>query len=227
MKKALSMILVLTMVLALALPAMAEEIIETWPAGATSKESTQDVTASYTAPSHQADGADVLYFTITWTPTAVTGGEALAYTGEQATYHWDGKQMKYVQNTADHVNAGWNDGTAGYTITVSNQSNIALTVVNTATTHFGLDLKQKVKTQNSDFGTEETYPADGTTTTLASAATNATLDGKTLGTAQNVSILYTFAKGKNSTAPESTDVITGGKTVTVGKLKVVVSKVAA
>lgn len=33
MKKALSMILVLTMVLALALPAMAAEITETWPAG--------------------------------------------------------------------------------------------------------------------------------------------------------------------------------------------------
>ena len=223
MKKALSMILVLTMVLALALPAMAAEPDSTTATAPT--EASKDVIASYTAPSHKADGAEVLYFTITWTPTAVTGGEALAYTGEQATYHWNGEKMQYVQNTTDYVKAGWNDGTAGYTITVSNQSNIALTVVNTATTHFGLDLKQKVKNQgNEDFGTEGTYPADGTTTTLASAATNATLDGKTLGTAQNVSILYTFAKGENSTPPESKDVITGGKTVTVGTLKVVVSR---
>lgn len=222
MKKALSMILVMTMVLALALPAMAADgdPITTAPT-----ESSKDVTASYAAPSHEADKAEVLYFTITWTSTAVTGDNALAYTGEQATYHWDGENMKYTKNTDGHVNAGWNDGTAGYTITVSNQSNIALKVVNTATTNFGLDLKQKVKNQDdTDFGTEQAYPTDGTTTTLASAATNAKLDGSTNGTAQNVSILYTFAKGENSTDPESRDVLTDGKTVTVGTLKVVVSK---
>lgn len=222
MKKALSMILVLTMVLALALPAMA---VEGDPITTAPTESSKDVTASYTAPSHQADNAEVLYFTITWTPTATSGDNALAYTGEQATYHWNGEKMQYVKNQAGHVDAGWNDGTAGYTITVSNQSNIALTVVNTATTHFGLDLKQKVKTQGeSDFGNEQPYPVDGTTTTLASAATNAPLDGSKSGTAQDVSILYTFAKGENSTFPESKDVLTGGKTVTVGTLKVVVSK---
>ena len=57
MKKALSMILVLTMVLALALPAMAAERdpITTVPT-----ESSKDVTASYTAPSHKADNAEVL-----------------------------------------------------------------------------------------------------------------------------------------------------------------------
>lgn len=218
MKKALSMILVLTMVLALALPAMA---VERDPITTVPTTDSKDVTASYTAPSHKADGAEVLYFTITWTPTAVTGGEALAYTGEQATYHWDGEQMKYVQNTAGHVNAGWNDGTAGYTITVSNQSNIALTVVNTATTHFGLDLKQKVKTQDDDdFKAETVYPVDGTTTTLASAATKATLDGKTPGTAQSVSILYTFAANEASTAPTAQE--TGP--VTVGTLTVKVDK---
>lgn len=220
MKKALSMILVLTMVLALALPAMAAEgdPITTAPT-----ESSKDVTASYTAPSHKADNAEVLYFTITWTSTATSGDNALAYTGEQATYHWDGETMKYTKNTEGHVDAGWNKGTAGYTITVSNRSNIALKVENTATVNFGLDLKQKVKTQGStEFGGETAYPEGGTTTTLASAATNAPLDGSKTGTAQDVSILYTFAAKEGSTAPTAQE--TGS--VTVGQLKVVVSKTA-
>ena len=218
MKKALSMILVLTMVLALALPAMAADgdPITTAPT-----ESSKDVTASYTAPSHEADQAEVLYFTITWTPTATSGDNALAYTGEQATYHWDGENMKYVQNTDGHVNAGWNKGTAGYTITVSNRSNIALKVENTAKVNFGLDLKQKVKTQgNTEFGEETAYPEGGTKTTLASAATDATLDGSKTGTAQDVSILYTFAAKEGSTHPNAQ----GTSTVTVGTLTVKVDK---
>ena len=218
MKKALSMILVLTMVLALALPAMAEEITETWPAGATSKESTQNVTATYTKESHTETTGDVLYFTIAWTESET---KTLEYTGEQATYTWNGKDMVYKKNTDDqgYKAAGWNDGTVGYTITVTNQSNIALSVANTASVNFELDLKQKVKTQNNDFGTEQPYPAGGTTTTLASAAEGVKYEGGT-GTAQSVSILYTFAANEASTPP--TAQATG--TVTVGQLKVVVSK---
>ena len=222
MKKALSMILVLTMVLALALPAMAAEA-ESTTATEVPTESSKNVTASYTAPSHKADNAEVLYFTITWTPTATSGDAALAYTGEQATYHWDGETMKYVQNNEGHVKAGWNEGTAGYTITVSNRSNIALKVENTATVNFGLDLKQKVKTQDSaEFGEETAYPVGGTATTLASAATDAKLDGSNTGTAQDVSILYTFAAKEGSTHPDAQET----STVTVGTLTVKVDKKA-
>ena len=219
MKKALSMILVLTMVLALALPAMAAEgdPITTAPT-----ESSKDVTASYTAPSHKADNAEVLYFTITWTPTATSGDAALAYTGEQATYHWDGENMKYTQNTEGHVEAGWNDGTAGYTITVSNQSNIALSVVNTASVKYGLAVTEKVGN-----GEAKTPDEKGTTTTLKSAAEGVGFGKDDKGTAQSVSILYTYAKGTNSTAPGSDDILTDGKSATVGTLKVVVSKANA
>ena len=219
MKKALSMILVLTMVLALALPAMADTI-ETWPAGTTSKESTQNVTASYTGESHTVKEGDVLYFTITWTPTAPE--TALAYTGEQATYTWNGAEMKYYKNDkdSDYVAAGWNDGTAGYTITVSNQSNIALSVVNTASVKYGLAVTEKVGN-----GEAKTPDENGTTTTLKSAAEDVGFGEGDKGTAQSVSILYTYAKGTKSTAPN--DVTTGGTTATVGTLKVVVSKAAA
>lgn len=217
MKKALSMILVLTMVLALALPAMAAEPDSTTATAPT--EASKDVIASYTAPSHKADAAEVLYFTITWTPTAVTGGEALAYTGEQATYHWDGEKMQYVKNKDHHVDAGWNDGTAGYTITVSNQSNIALSVVNTASVNYGLAVTEKVGN-----GEAKTPDENGTPTTLKSAAENVGFGENDKGTAQSVSILYTYAKGTNSTAPGSDDILTDGKSATVGTLKVVVSR---
>lgn len=219
MKKALSMILVLTMVLALALPAMAAEITETWPAGATAKESTQDVTANYTGESHTVKPGDVLYFTITWTANATE--TALAYTGEQATYTWDGAEMKYYKNDkdSDYVTAGWNDGTAGYTITVSNQSNIALSVVNTASVKHGLAVTEKVGN-----GEAKTPDENGTTTTLKSAAEGVGFGEDDKGTAQSVSILYTYAKGTNSTAPGSDDILTDGKSATVGTLKVVVSK---
>lgn len=220
MKKALSMILVLTMVLALALPAMAAEINETWPAGSTSKESTQDVKASYTKEKHTETEGDVLYFTIAWTESET---KTLAYTGEQATYTWNGKDMVYVKNTdQNYTAAGWNDGTVGYTITVTNQSNIALSVANTATTNFNLDLKQKVKNQDDgDFGAETAYNK-GTNTELASAAKDVEYEGGQ-GKAQSVSILYTFAAKEGSTTPNAQE--TG--TVTVGQLKVVVSKANA
>lgn len=218
MKKALSMILVLTMVLALALPAMA---VEGDPITTAPTESSKDVTATYTKESHTAKPGDVLYFTITW--TANTTATALAYTGEQATYTWNGAEMRYYKNDkdSDYVAAGWNDGTAGYTITVSNQSNIALKVENTATVNFGLDLKQKVKGQgDAGFGEETAYPTEtGTPTTLASAAEGVEYESGT-GTAKSVSILYTFAANKSSTAPTAQE--TGS--VTVGTLKVVVSK---
>lgn len=220
MKKALSMILVLTMVLALALPAMAADgdPITTAPT-----ESSKDVTASYTGESHTVKEGDVLYFTITWTPTAPE--TALAYTGEQATYTWDGASMKYNKNTSTddgYVAAGWNDGTAGYTITVTNQSNIALTVVNTASVKHGLTVTEKVGN-----GDAKTPDEKGTTTTLNSAAEGVGFGKDDKGTAQSVSILYTYAKGTNSTAPGSDDILTDGKSATVGTLKVVVSTYTA
>ena len=216
MKKALSMILVLTMVLALALPAMAEEIIKTWPDSTASKESTQDVTATYTKESHTVKEGDVLYFTITWTANATE--TALAYTGEQATYTWDGASMTYVPNKGvddNYVEEGWY-GSTGYTIEVKNRSNIALKVTNSASNKYKLKLTQSVNgTTAVDYAEKESV--------LGSAAEGVTIDGlKTTGTETSVKVSYTYAAPTDgATTPEAP---TSGETLTVGQLKVVVSK---
>ena len=125
MKKALSMILVLTMVLALALPAMAEEgpITEGLP-----EDATKNVTASYEAPV-ATDAGPKYYVTIAWQNT----DKNLTYTSEKATYTWDGNALKYGK-TVDRE-AGWS-GKATWEITVTNQSNADIDFVTTPTTTY-------------------------------------------------------------------------------------------
>lgn len=115
MKKALSMILVLTMVLALALPAMAADN-ETMPTN-----TTQDVTATYNGPKDISTGK-IYRATISWTPDQSSN---LTYTGLKSSYKWDTNQMKYVPNTDGNVAAKW-EGSLTYKVKVENFSNDAL-----------------------------------------------------------------------------------------------------
>ena len=215
MKKALSMILVLTMVLALALPAMAEEIIVTWPSDANSKVSTQNVTATYTKESHTETKGDVLYFTITWTPAAT---QTLKYTGEQATYTWNGANMSYNKNTdtADgYVAAGWY-GSTGYTVEVKNQSNIDLKVTNSASENtYNLTL-----TQSIDDAKAVTYAE--TSKVLERASKNVSFEGGATGTPTTVKVSYTYAAPTDGATPPEAP--TSGETLTVGTLTVKVEK---
>lgn len=125
MKKALSMILVLTMVLALALPAMAAEgqITEGLP-----EDATKNVTASYKAPV-ATDAGTKYYVTIAWKNT----DKNLTYTSEKATYTWDGNTLKYGKTV--NREAGWS-GKATWEITVTNQSNADIEFVTTPTTTY-------------------------------------------------------------------------------------------
>lgn len=115
MKKALSMILVLTMVLALALPAMAADN-ETMPTN-----TTQDVTATYKGPEAISTGK-VYRATISWTPDQSSN---LTYTGPKSSYKWDTNQMQYVPNETGNVEAKW-AGSLMYKVKVENFSNDAL-----------------------------------------------------------------------------------------------------
>ncbi len=115
MKKALSMILVLTMVLALALPAMAADN-ETMPTN-----TTQEVTATYKGPEAISTGK-VYRATISWTPDQSSN---LTYTGLKSSYKWDTDQMKYVPNETGNVAAKW-AGSLTYKVKVENFSNDAL-----------------------------------------------------------------------------------------------------
>ena len=133
MKKALSVILVLTMVLALALPAMAAETDIT-PSG-----NTQDVTATYTAPKNAISGK-IYTVEIKW--ESQNTEKALSYTGATTAYVWTPEKMQYVASdkTSDgSVAAAW-DGSAKVKVTVTNKSNDAIGYKVTATNPYKLTL---------------------------------------------------------------------------------------
>ena len=135
MKKALSMILVLTMVLALALPAMAAETIE--PSDGASS---TDVKATYKAPQDKISG-NVYTATIVWKAAEVTDGP-LTFTGATTAYVWNPALMKYEQKDnvkGTSVAAKWT-GSAGYVVTVTNKSNAEIGYKVTATNTYNLTL---------------------------------------------------------------------------------------
>ena len=156
----------------------------------------------------------VLYFTITWTPAET---QNLKYTGEQATYTWDGANMRYNKNTDTsdgYVAAGWS-GSTGYTIEVKNRSNIALKVTNSASNKYTLKLTQSVNGATAeDYAEKESV--------LGSAAEGVTIDGpKTTGTETSVKVSYTYDHVDSAAKP---DAPTSGETLTVGTLTVKVEK---
>lgn len=171
MKKALSMILVLTMVLALALPAMAEETTVPTESVVPTTES-KNVTANYTAPKGESAGTKY-YLTISWTVNS-----SLAYYGKQSVYTWNGTQYKESQKADSHA-PGW-DGSATCAVTVTNKSNAAVTVA-TEVTHNPYNL--------SATGSK----SEGFTGTLKSAAEGIEFyeTGRT-GKPQTGTVTYTF-----------------------------------
>ena len=131
MKKYLSLVLAAVLMLALAIPALAADTLP--------KTADTDVTAGYTAP-NLVNGGTVYSVTIAWEPD---GSNNLAYAGKNATYTWNDTTLKYEEDVTDE--AGWT-GSAGYTITVTNKSNAAVTAKATATNTYKLDLTAPAET---------------------------------------------------------------------------------
>lgn len=183
MKKALSMILVLTMVLALALPAMAVEDA-TVPTT-----SSQDVTATYTGPSSVIAGK-VYSVTIVW-ENVKQGG--LTFTDKKTAYVWHPELMKYVAEEVEGKTeaAKW-IGDTGVKVTVTNKSNDAISFTAEASKKYDdlivscPDTKVKVESAVADITDEnvakkvadwsEVEPLSGTleATYTAPAATTTT-----------------------------------------------------
>lgn len=136
MKKALSMILVLTMVLALALPAMAAETEIKPSEGASST----DVKATYNAPKDKISGK-IYTATIAWEAKEGTDGP-LTFTGATTAYVWSPANMKYEKQDVGEGKseaAKWT-GSAGYVVTVTNKSNAEIGYKVTATNPYKLTL---------------------------------------------------------------------------------------
>ena len=191
MKKITSLLLALVMALALAVPAFAEGTVITPNEGDGSKK----VEAKYTAP-ETVDGGKVYYFTVTWTENAKMD---LAYAGENATYKWNGSTMYYEKTVNNKDTVGWT-GSAGYKVTITNQSNDGISAVTSADPKFNL-----------------AKAVDGTeSVTLESAAKDITsiTDISTKGTATSNAVTYTFSKAADnaSTAPTA-DNVTDGKVI--------------
>ena len=202
MKKVLSFVLALVMVLALSVTAFAVDPtpIQTEPKNYTEF---KDITADYTKESH-TKGATVYYFTITWTPNDTND---LTYTGEQATYVWNTTSLSYTKATEGHVEAGWT-GSAGYSVKLVNKSNAALSVVSSVENTYGLKLDQTGTVEQT------AASADATITDIKNPAAQ----GKE-GTAE---YSWTFAANKDATAINET----ASGTVNVAKVTITVNKAA-
>lgn len=207
MKKVLSFVLALVMVLALSVTAFAEN--HTYTDVTTPKKNDVDVTAGYTAGS-EAAGATTYKFNVSWEPTT-----DLKYVGEQAEYVWDVSDSANLHYRKDVKNndAGWH-GSYVLDVTVTNYSNAALSLKTTATAT--QDLFDITNT-----GAEEK--------TVPNAAVdkdngNAVIDWKnttTKGSEQTAAVSCTFTPKTDAGAPTGAS----GTSITVGNVNITVDKV--
>lgn len=113
MKKTISILLALVLVLALSATAFATDITSVTG----NNTATQDVTATF-VPGTDGETATVYYVTIAWNKDRNT----LTYSEASSNYQWDPQTLQY---TGGGQAAGWT-GDAQYTITVTNNSNAAV-----------------------------------------------------------------------------------------------------
>ena len=192
MKKVLSFVLALVMVLALSVTAFAYDSV--------SQSEDKNVTAGYKAE-NVSKSATVYNFTITWD----TSKNDLAYYGEQAIYTWDTSDLKYKANTesADYKAAGWY-GKAEVVVTVTNRSEVALDFT--------------TADSNNTYNLSITPDKTGTQT-VKSATTDLAgnpftwQDGDKQGNEQSGSVTYTIKKGTATTDIDTTTATANGNTV--------------
>lgn len=191
MKKFLSMILALALVVALAVPAFAAEINENKGTGE------QEVTAQYVAP-QELDGGKVYRIVIEWAPTEEE--TALSYTGKNSTYTWDTSSLQYKETVNNAEQIGW-AGAAGYKVTVTNYSNDDIATTTTATNNYGLALAEP----------------EAKEATLESAAKGIDFnDTEATGEETAAEFTYTYSADENAAAPTGAE----NATITVGKITV-------
>lgn len=206
MKKVLSFVLALVMVMALSVTAFAVDYTDV----NTPKENNVEVTAGYTAGSENK-GATTYKFNVSWNASDIS----LKYVGEQAEYVWDVSDSTNLHYRKDvkNADAGWS-GSYVLDVTVTNYSNAALSLKTTATATQDLF-------NITNNGDEEQ--------TVANAAVdkdndNEVIDWKnttTKGSEQTATVSYKFAPKDNAGAPTGAS----GTSITVGHVNITVDKV--
>lgn len=204
MKKVLSFVLALVMVMALSVTAFAVDYTDV----NTPKENNVEVTAGYTA-GVDTKGATTYKFNVFWNASDIS----LKYVGEQAEYVWDVSDSTNLHYRKDVKNddAGWS-GSYVLDVTVTNYSNAALSLKTTATatqdlfniTNIG-DVEQTVANAAVDSNKGEISYTDTVTK----------------GSEQTATVSYKFAPKANAGAPTGAS----GTSITVGHVNITVDKV--
>lgn len=193
MKKTISILLALVLVLALSATAFATDINSV----AGNNTATQDVTAQVVSGT-VGETATVYYVTITWNADRNT----LKYTEAAAEYEWNPATLQY---TGEGHEAGWS-GDAQYTITVTNKSNAAVKA-------------QASWQEKAGISAECSYNGDGSVTLGSAAVTEGSTEIKpsetgVTGTAQSNTIVATIGTPTDGTISAGENTV-GTITVTI------------
>lgn len=176
MKKTLSVILALAMMLTLTTVAFAEP---TLVQGQGNGNSDQEVTATYDPATTSGD--TVYYVTVEWNMESNT----LKYSEGDTAYTWNGAEMKYeeVTTTTQPTGQGW-EGQAVYTVKVTNQSNAEINAVATWVEANSLTVNCEFDKNNQklDSAAEGIEPGDDETGTAQDVTIQATVETPEDGT---------------------------------------------
>lgn len=143
MKKIISLLLALVMVMGLSVTAFAENTETTLP-----KDSNATITAQYETGT--AVYKSTYKVTVSWKRTGT-----LKYTDAAQVYQWDTGRLEYVEKTGETTNAVWTVESAAVNITVTNYSDKGITAT----------CKEPVKADTITT-LEGSYANDATTATL-------------------------------------------------------------
>lgn len=189
MKKTISILLALVLVLALSATAFAANSIEPNVSG-TGKATTGDVTASYTDGT-TGEVAKAYYVTVSWDVDS-----SLAYTAGNTTLTWNAEEMKYEGTTGDGM---WS-GAATVKVTVTNKSNAAITAT-------------AVWNKDTSAGASAEMKFDNATVRVESAADGVAVVAGQSGAEKTGTITGTISSGDVSGTISETDAKLGNVTV--------------
>lgn len=208
MKKIMSLVLALALVLSMGVTVFADEnsgsTTVTDPIDAAGKSKDINVTAGYTAPTYKSAGT-VYHVVIGWKQSGT-----ITYTGAQNVYKWtvsDNDNGKYVKDETESKEAGWNVSGAAVAITVTNKSNAAITAT----------CAEPKKVGNVTVTGSYDATSHGQLELESAAPAESELPTKLEGTKQEATATYTITDVKGSINGDKATIATISVTITAGK----------